>query len=368
MINKIVNRVHKLFWLKNDRHNWYKDFEHFKSTVKPVLNKEQKKEIKEYFLQFGFRAKTDWHDYYTALTGIYSYKYIPADLMYTRIVPYLNYMPFELAYQDKNSYWRLFPNARQPQCILQRVHSFYYDGNHNPINDKEAIKICSNLKDAIIKPAIDSCQGHGVKLLKNITNGVIEDGTGIGQVFENYGDDFIVQERVKQSNFLSSLNESSLNTMRILTFRRNNEIIVLSTAIRVGGKGSITDNGYGGGFSCGINKDGSLKDIGYRLTTGEKIDRLQNGLKFSNLQIPHFNKVIDKAKQLHLTLPYLRIIGWDFTLNEENEPVFIEMNTLPGLYIMQLNNGPVFGDYTDEILKECTFHKQKLLQKYFRVY
>lgn len=368
MISRIINKLDRLLWLKNDRLNWYKDFIHFKGTAEPVLNNEQKKEIKKYFLHFGFDIKPDWHDYYTALTGIYSKKYIPADLMYTRIVPYLNYMPFELAYQDKNAYWRLLPNVIQPECILQRVHSFFYDGNHNAISREEAIKTCVELEDVIIKPTINSCQGRGVELLKNLKDNSSNNERNIAEIFERYGDDFIIQQRVKQSRFLSSLNESSLNTMRILTFRRNNEIIILSTAIRIGGKGSITDNGYGGGFSCGILQDGSLKNIGYRLTTGERIDVLQNGVKLAGLRIPHFDKVIDKAKELHLTLPYLRIIGWDFTLNEDNEPVFIEMNTLPGLYIMQLNNGPVFGDYTDEILKECASHQQKIVHKYLRVY
>lgn len=368
MLKRILNWINKIIWLEDDKKAWFKDFEHFKKTVKPVLNGEQKKLIQSYYKQFGYKVSTDWHDYYTSLTGLYSEKYIPADLMYTQIVPYLNYMPFELAYQDKNSYWRLLPNVIQPKCILQRVHSFFYDGNHIPITKERAVDICAHIDEVIIKPTIDSCQGHGVKLLKNIEKGVTEDGITIEDIFEKYGNDFIIQERVKQSDFLSSLNESSLNTMRILTFRKDNEIIVLSTAIRIGGKGSVTDNGYGGGFCCGILQDGTLKDIGYRLTTGERITQLQNGKDLKGLRIPHFNKVLEKAKELHLSLPYLRIIGWDFTLNKENEPVFIEMNTLPGLYIMQLNNGPVFGDYTDEVLKECASQRQFVQSKYFRVY
>lgn len=368
MFKSFLYKVDKTIWLSDDKKSWYKDFEHFKKTAKPILNSKQKNLIQDYFKQFGYKVRTDWHDYYTSLTGVYSEKYIPADLMYTQIVPYLNYMPFELAYQDKSSYWRLLPNVIQPKCIIQRVHSYFYDGNHTPITKEKAIDICANIDDVIIKPTIDSCQGRGVKLLRSIKKGVTDNGVTIERLFDEYGNNFIIQERVKQSEFLSSLNESSLNTMRILTFRKDNEIIVLSTAIRIGGKGSVTDNGYGGGFSCGILQDGTLKEIGYRLTTGERITQLQNGKSLKGLRIPHFDKVLEKAKELHLTLPYLRIIGWDFTLNKDNEPVFIEMNTLPGLYIMQLNNGPVFGNYTDEVLRECASKKQLIQRKYFRIY
>ena len=56
-------------------------------------------------------------------------------------------------------------------------------------------------------------------------------------------------------------------------------------------------------------------------------------------------------------MPYLRLIGWDFTINDHNEVVFIELNDGPGIEIMQLCNGPVFGDYTDEILQEVRENK-----------
>ena len=84
--------------------------------------------------------------------------------------------------------------------------------------------------------------------------------------------------------------------------------------------------------------------------------------------IPNFEKVIKKAKELALTLPYLRLIGWDFTIDEEGEPVFIEMNTLPGIYIMQLCNGPVFGELTDELLNSVKGVKHSLQPKILRHY
>lgn len=365
---RILNKFLTLLYQKQERKNWFKDFEHFRSYAKPVLTLAQKKEIKEYYLQYGLNVKTDWHNYYTFMTNKFDTKYIPADLMYTMIVPYLNYMPFELAYQDKGNYNRLFVNTKQPETIIQRMHGFYYiDGLRRAVSEKEAFELCSNLSNVIIKPTINSCQGRGVKLFST-KKGKMEDNVTIQSLFSEYGDNFIVQKRVQQHPFLSSLNESSLNTMRILTLRIGNEVIVLSKAIRVGGKGSITDNGYGGGFCTGIMDDGSLKFRGYQLTTGKHIDKLQNGKKLAGLKIPHFDKVISKAQEMALALPYLRLIGWDFTIDTDNEPVFIEMNTLPGIYIMQLCNGPVFGEYTDEILKTIKSVKYNFVPKIYNTY
>lgn len=348
ILGRGANKLLQLYYLHNERKEWFRDFAHFRSYAKPVLTSNQIKQVKGYFGRYGLKTCTDWHNYYTFMTGNFSEKYIPADIMYTTIVPYLNYMPFELAYQDKNNYDAILPCVKKPKTIVKRKHGFY-EVEGKMANFDAVIEICSNLKDAIIKPTINSCQGRGVQLFST-ANGKLENGRGIDQFLAGYGENFIIQERVRQHPFLMSLNESSLNTMRILTLRIENDIHVLSLAIRVGGKDSITDNGYGGGFCTGLNRIGELKPRGYRLTTGEHIDQLQNGIRLEGLTVPYFDKVIAKVKELALMLPYLRIIGWDFSIDEDGEPIFVEMNTLPGIYIMQLCNGPVFGDLTDALL------------------
>ena len=45
MLKRILNWINKIIWLEDDKKAWFKDFEHFKKTVKPVLNGEQKKQI-----------------------------------------------------------------------------------------------------------------------------------------------------------------------------------------------------------------------------------------------------------------------------------------------------------------------------------
>lgn len=352
--NRIKNKINQKTALISLRNDWFHDFDHFRNYTKPVLSKAEIKEASAYYNQYGLKIRPDWHNYYKYMTGTFDARFIPADIMYTVIVPYLNYMPFELAYQDKGIYRRLLSNVKTPKTIVQRIHNYFYLDNWNePVSEKEALERCFNLNNVIIKPTVDSCQGKGVRLFSSV-QGKINGNETVEDLFKQYGENFIIQERVKQHDFFSSLNESSLNTMRILTLHLKDEVIVLSKAIRVGGKGSITDNGYGGGFCTGIEDDGSLKPNGFRLTTGDHIDSLQNGVKLAGLKIPYFDTVIAKAKELALSLPYLRLIGWDFAIDTNGNPVFIEMNTLPGIYIMQLCNGPVFGKYTDDLLKSAS--------------
>ena len=97
--NRIKNKINQKTALISLRNDWFHDFDHFRNYTKPVLSKAEIKEASAYYNQYGLKIRPDWHNYYKYMTGTFDARFIPADIMYTVIVPYLNYMPFELAYQ-----------------------------------------------------------------------------------------------------------------------------------------------------------------------------------------------------------------------------------------------------------------------------
>jgi hypothetical protein len=56
------------------------------------------------------------------------------------------------------------------------------------------------------------------------------------------------------------------------------------------------------------------------------------------------------VKSMHHVVPHFRIISWDIGLNKENQPILIEYNTIGQGVDLQIANGPLFGEFTDEIL------------------
>ena len=53
-------------------------------------------------------------------------------------------------------------------------------------------------------------------------------------------------------------------------------------------------------------------------------------------------------------MPYFGIISWDFAVNENGMPILIEYNLgYPDVMIYQMNNGALFGDKTEDVLKYC---------------
>lgn len=72
-----------------------------------------------------------------------------------------------------------------------------------------------------------------------------------------------------------------------------------------------------------------------------------------DLIIPNFEKIKELVTQQAKLLPHFRLVSWDIALNEKDMPILIEANLHFGeIDFHQLNNGPLFGDDTKEILKE----------------
>ena len=75
----------------------------------------------------------------------------------------------------------------------------------------------------------------------------------------HYGQNFILQECFRQSDFTVRFNPSSVNTIRIGTYRDlKGQIHILRAIMRIGANGSEVDNAHAGGMFCGIVKRKSV--------------------------------------------------------------------------------------------------------------
>ena len=47
--------------------------------------------------------------------------------------------------------------------------------------------------------------------------------------------------------------------------------------------------------------------------------------RIEGYKIENFERLISAAEKMHYAIPQIGVINWDFTLNEEGEPVLIEV-------------------------------------------
>ena len=177
----------------------------------------------------------------------------------------------------------------------------------------------------------------------------------MSQLFDKFEANFVVQRLVRQHPDLARINKESLNTVRVMSFRFKGEVHILSTQLRMGGVGSRVDNVTAGGCACVIKPDGWLEE---RAVTrkSEWTDQHASGLKFKDIRVPSFDKIIQTVKMLHCQLPFFNLIGWDFAVDETGEPVVIEYNLAPEQNQIG-GRAPAFGELSDEVFDEVFLKK-----------
>ncbi|BAO77621.1 sugar-transfer associated ATP-grasp domain-containing protein [Winogradskyella sp. PG-2] len=265
---------------------------------------------------------TYWHRYYTGITGVFHEDYIPLDIFRSIISFRLNQKRQWPSLLDKNLTYKLFKEFKQPTRIVQNINGFYYV-NEKIVDIKIAAEACNDKnKQYIIKPTLESGKGKMVEVFTVVNNITTIKNLNIFELFDLYHKDFIIQELVEQSNSLKILNPSSLNTLRIISYLNNDGVHILSSAVRIGEPGNRTDNFSGGGMFCGINDLGNLKSIGHT-KSGEIKEKTLAGTLLKGCEIPNYDKVLKMVCDMHIKIPYFKIVSWDIGIDKSDMPMLI---------------------------------------------
>ncbi len=332
--------------------------------------------VKKYkTLWAGFRSKvnSDWLKVYISISGINDYRYIPEDIYYSEIEPRLNDKTFSKADSDKNSYHKIFSNTILPPVLLRSISGILYTEDYKRVNDLNNFlnSIDKDLK-YIIKPSVESGGGTDVRKIE-ITGDRLTITPSIPGI-KNFSDlihyykrDFIIQKYLEQHSFFRQFNKSSLNTIRIFTYRslKDEKIVVLHRILRIGKPGSVVDNQASGGIACGISEEGLLSSFGVD-KYGSKYSE-SNMVKFCEIgKIPFLEAIISLAEEVAGKYLYSRVLGLDFAVNEEGKIFLIEVNNINNeINFYQMNNGPLFGIYSEDVARLCLNEPKSILLDYY---
>ena len=347
MFGKIRDRLSKKRELKKWEVRITKNFKDLDTHRK--LTKEQKKEVQDFYISMiGRKVPLYCHEYFYSRTGVFTKEYVPNNLYHVELVPRANNHRLQAAYGDKNMCDYLFPGENIVHSILKNMNGyFYFEGK--PVSEEEAISLCQNLDRVIIKPSKKS-EGKGVQLFSS-KDGITDlSGKSIAQVFKEYKKDFLIQEWVKQHKGMAALNPTSVNTMRILSYRSGMEVLIIYSVVRIGRSGSVVDNQCAGGISTTISEDGRLGKVAFGGFSKDNITQTDTGIVLDGYELPSYDKAIEMVKRLHMKLPFFNLVGWDVAIQEDGEPVLIEFNTNPGLSQSAFCSG--MGKYTERIIRE----------------
>ncbi|NCC74446.1 MAG: hypothetical protein EOM06_13775, partial [Sphingobacteriia bacterium] len=269
------------------------------------------------------------------------------------------------AYCDKNNYHHLLPQHLLPKVYLRNIEGVLYDQNYKLINNQSAFDHLPQVDNSriILKKALDSGGGRQVELFV-MRNGIYADINSnilsLDYLNNHFADNYLVQEYIIQQPYFQRFNDSSVNTVRIFTYRsvNTNEIIILQSVLRIGKPGAIVDNQASGGIAVGIGAGGTLNGFAVN-KKGERINSV-NGITFNSIEpIPMFQEMNEIAISIAKKFVYHRLLGFDFCIDNEGLIKLIEVNNKNNeINFYQMSNGPLFREYTNEIIDYCKLQKR----------
>ena len=192
----------------------------------------------------------------------------------------------------------------------------------NKDNYQEFENFCKNKKDFIAKP-LDGSGGVGIELIEVKKN----NKETFDYLIKN--NKLLVEEKIIQNKKVAALNETSVNTLRIITFYDGKEAHIINSVFKIG-NGGITDN-FSSGSMYTFVEGGKIivpaidrEDFVYEIHPKSKI-------KLVGYEIPNYDKAIELVKECAKIVPEVKFVGWDVALLEDGASI-IEGNCFPGVY------------------------------------
>jgi glutathione synthase/RimK-type ligase-like ATP-grasp enzyme len=178
---------------------------------------------------------------------------------------------------------------------------------------------------------IDGCGGAGVQQIKLAQN------ADAAALYESLIEKkmFLVEQTLVQHERMALLNPSSINTLRITSALKNNEVYIMYCLIRVGDGTKEVDNISGGGMYSAVDETGHISAPAFCDKTGASYEKHpKTGQVFEGYAVPFYEQSLTLIQKAARKVPQIRYVGWDVAITP-NGPVLIEGNIVPGYDMCQ---------------------------------
>ena len=147
----------------------------------------------------------------------------------------------------------------------------------------------------------------------------------------------LFEELIKQHSAINAINDSSVNTIRVITLVDNGVCHHLFTSFRIGA-GKLVDNFSAGGIVADIDPETGIVRTDAFNRKGERfVEHPISGVTIKDFQIPLWDQVLEltETAALRMAPQGVGIVGWDVAVGED-KVYLVEGNSRPGHELPQL--------------------------------
>ncbi|MBQ3546917.1 MAG: hypothetical protein IJA44_00380 [Clostridia bacterium] len=225
--------------------------------------------------------------------------------------------------------------------------------------EKAFIDFAKKHKKIIIKPDTGSL-GIGIKTF------IFTDEDSAKKQFSEflYDDPCVCEEFIVQHKMMQELNPASVNTIRIVSVLKGENVEIVSATLRTSAKlGCIVDNMANGGVGAQVDiRTGIVSTFGIDYSFNNYTHHPVSGTQIIGFKIPNWDLAIKRVKQAHKRLSQCLLFGWDIAITQDGVDI-IEANISPGPRIMQAMDKVPKGQMIIPLIKKDLL-KQNKTKKY----
>ena len=354
IIDSLPEEMHIKKMIRGEKNNIKKHYPEYKDIV---WTDEQKKKYDDFWLSaYGEVFPDKWHKWYQSANGIFNERYFPEILLTTQLEPLWCPPDMRKVLANKSLLYTLYKGAKGvtlPASYVMNVNGLYFNGEDDLISEQDAVGEILKHSTAVLKPTGKTGSGKGVMVMEFKDGTDVNSGKKLKDILDIYGRDFVVQEKITPHPTISCIYPKSLNTIRTITYFANGGIHHVPLAMRIGRGGKLVDNIHAGGLVIALEDDGRTCERAFDWGNNIYYEHPDTKVKFKGLCIAGTQKVIAAAKEAHKKIPQIGIASWDFTVNDKEEPVLIELNLYnQSIWFPQIVSGKsAFGENMEYILK-----------------
>lgn len=201
------------------------------------------------------------------------------------------------------------------------------------VSDREKALAFLERHDVFMAKPINGTCGKGIEKITASQRG------GAQKVYAELaasGDDWLLEEVIAQHPAVSALYPDAINTLRVVTIRKDGVIHIICTYFRIGNHGRPVDNFNSGGMVAPVDeKTGIVADRAIDKDKNLYAVHPQTGTPIQGFQFPDWEAALDLCCRAADRVPQLGYLGWDVAFTPDG-PVLVEGNEFPGYDIYQL--------------------------------
>lgn len=254
----------------------------------------------------------------------------------------------------------IFSQLMRNYVPTNEIYAYQINGVYVSLNDSYTQDKLRSRLDAgeTLVYKLENCSGGGKSFfLLRIVDGILyvnnkpESIEKLGELVYG-GEDFLIEEYCKQSDFENSIFPDSVNTLRLVTvINQNKEVEIILARHRFGStKGVCVDNAGAGGIFADVDVETGVMQEAYTESVSNIFDETGylrsythhpvTGHQIKGLEIPNWNKIKNQILQLHNTIRFtkLEFIAWDIAITNNGIRV-IEGNVSCSHDFLQVKEG-----------------------------